>query len=198
MENGEVLISGYRIPYSYAAMPGVKKNLVIIDIKGDEIWQKLRAADRINEWKINVYIPHFIAGSKEVVDSESSSNLDSAGEFYYNFVQAMRLKNVMLMGEGINADVALKCSMIHPERFSNVIAIDGTGYDGYAEELYRVQKPVLLVWGGARGYRETMIGQSYHDLIAGSVFKVFDNSKRPLEDSTDRFFSMLKNYIAVD
>ncbi|KAA8922077.1 alpha/beta hydrolase [Thermoplasma sp.] len=198
MENGEVLISGYRIPYSYVVITGARKNMVIIDIRGDGIWDELRAADRINEWNINVYIPRFPAAGRNADDVKYSGGIDSASEFYYDFVQAMRLKNVMLMGEGINADVALKCSMNHPEKYSNIIAIDATGYEGYAEELYRVQKPVLLIWGGARGYRETMIGQSYHDLIAGSVFKVFDNSKRPLEDSTDRFFSMLKNYIAVD
>ncbi|PYB67498.1 hypothetical protein DMB44_08740 [Thermoplasma sp. Kam2015] len=196
MESGEILISGSKILYSYTAKAGIKKNLVLIDINGEGIWNDIRAPDRIVQWNVNVYMPVFPGNEGE--NSKYHGSIDTASEFYYDFVQAMKLKNVMLMGEGINADVALKCSMNHPEKYSNVIVVDGTGYEGYAEELYRVQKPVLLVWGGARGYRETMIGQSYHDLIAGSVFKVFDGSKRPLKDSTDRFFSMLRNYIAID
>ncbi|BAB59227.1 TVG0085666 [Thermoplasma volcanium GSS1] len=200
VDESYVDVSGVSVHYRFSKGSKPRKNLVIVDVNGKREWDGIRFIERIQEWGISVYYPDYpdALDSKDTLSSKSADYVKLSPKFYSDFIYSLHLKNTMLIGSGVNGDVALRCAMEYPERCSNIIVINAPGYDDYKIELYKVQKPVLLIWGDSGGYQSIMRGQSYHDLISDSVFKVFDKSAEPHVDKTEKFYSLLKNYIAED
>ncbi|AAT43809.1 alpha/beta fold hydrolase [Picrophilus oshimae] len=160
-------------------------------------WAGIDALRKIGQFGYNVYAIDYpgFGRSEKNDDYNFGSNPEKGSKFIDDFSNALFLYSVNIIAPSVSAGSALK-ALIDLPKIDSVIIIGGIGVDHILNELSRIEKPVLILWGGNDNTVPIQHGYRYHDLIATSKFVKIDNSGHSPEfEKPDQFFNILKNFI---
>ncbi len=161
-------------------------------------WARIDALRKIGQWGFNVYAPDFPGfGNSELNDSYNFGSSPAKGAtFIKDFAESLFLSQINIVGPSVSAGVALKSLIDYPQLINSSIIIGGLGVDHILDELNRIDKPVLILWGAMDTVVPLDHGARYHDLIASSAFvKVAGAGHCVQLEKPDIFFNNIKKFI---
>ncbi len=164
-----------------------RNSVIILDTDGPEGWKNIHAFEKMSEWGFDIYYPYF-------PDEYRSGSSDAGSHFVYDFIKVLSLRNSFLIGDGAGGEIALKFAIDHPEKTGNIVVIGATGLNDLKYRLSQVNKPTMIIWGRRDEKVNPAAGESFHDLIAGSVLKMIDGGHSVQFQKSDIFFSYLKPF----
>lgn len=162
-------------------------------------WAEIDAIRKIHQWGFNVIAVDYPGfGKSEQIPEFSLENEDysPASKFVMRFCQEMGLSSVTIIGPSMGGAITLKTLIDFPDLVDEIIAIAPAGFEEMKGDLYRIDKPVHLVWGSADDTIDISYGRRYHDLIAGSTLTVIKGADHvPYLKKTSQFFSLMKKFL---
>ncbi len=161
-------------------------------------WAGIDALRKIGQWGFNVYAPDFPGfGNSEANDSYNFGSSPSKGAlFIKDFAESLFLSSINVVGPSVSAGVALKSLIDYPELINSSIIIGGLGVDHILNELNRIDKPVLILWGSLDNVVPVSHGLRYHDLIPSSTFVKINGAGHCVQiEKPDIFFNNIKKFI---
>lgn len=162
-------------------------------------WLEIDAFRKISQWRYNVYAldyPGFGKSEENAKYSLRDGRYENSSKFVHDFCEETGIKSTTIVGPSMGGAIALKTLMDYPNIVDRVIALAPAGFDSLRKLLYKIEKPVNLVWGTEDGNIDISYGRRFHDLIAGSSLNTIKGAGHALYlDKTAQFFSLLKNLL---
>lgn len=162
-------------------------------------WANIDALRKIGQWGYNVYAVDYPGFGKSEENNIYNFGSDPAkgARFIKDFSEKLYLYSLYIIAPSVSAGSALKAIIDYPDIVNTSIIIGGLGIDHILNELYKINKPVLILWGGNDNIVPISHGMRYHDLIASSKFIKIDNAKHCVQlDKPEQFFNAIKKYLS--
>ncbi|KQB34273.1 alpha/beta fold hydrolase [Acidiplasma aeolicum] len=200
VEQNTMNLSGKNVFYlSYGR--GLQRSFILLhDSKNDSSsWSGIDALRKLGQWGFNVYAPDYPGFGKSEYNPKYNfgSNPAAGARFIKDFSDAVYAGLTYIIAPSVSAGSALKALIDYPENIEAVIIIGGLGVDHILKELNKINKPVLILWGGNDSVVPINHGMRYHDLIASSQFIKIDGAGHCVHlDKPDIFFNTLKKYLS--
>lgn len=164
-----------------------------------EDWIKIDAYRKIGQWGFNVYgvdYPGFGKSEKNQAYSFNSRNYAPASEFIKDLSNVLGIHDFTIIAPSMSGGIAIKSLIDHPDLVKSVIMIGGVGADTLESELSKIEKSVLIIWGGEDKTISISVGRKYHDLIAGSQMTTIEGAGHAAYlDKPRQFFSLVKSFL---
>ena len=111
--------------------------------------------------------------------------IDAYTRFVLRLLDALQLKQVVLVGNALGGEVAWQTAVLAPDRVERLVLIDSDGYQPSVLSM-----PIAFQVASSRWLRwvsERILPKS---LVAASVRSVFGDPKRATPDKIDRYFEL--------
>ncbi|MGC8608706.1 MAG: alpha/beta fold hydrolase [Thermoplasmata archaeon] len=192
----DIDLSNKNVHYLLMKNEKSRGNVILVDTDGPDEWKRIRAFEKISEWGFDIYYPWFPGKGKSAPNDiyDPFSDYTKGSQFIYDFIKKLNLKNAFLIGYSLGGEIALKSAIDHPEKVGNIVIIGVPGLNELKYELSRINKPTMILWGKKDDVVNPAAGESFHDLIAGSVLKMMDGGHPIQFQKSDIFFSYLKPF----
>jgi pimeloyl-ACP methyl ester carboxylesterase len=192
-------IGGKKVYYLSYERGNMRNFILMHDSKQtSNSWAGIDALRKIGQWGFNVYAPDFPGfGNSEPNGNYNFGSSPSKGaSFIRDFAKKLYLSSINIVGPSVSAGVALKSIIDYPELMNSCIIIGGLGVDHILNELNKIEKPVLILWGSRDSIVPIEHGMRYHDLIASSNFIKIDGAGHCVQlGKPDIFFNNLKKFM---
>jgi pimeloyl-ACP methyl ester carboxylesterase len=199
VKENKIDIGGKEVYYLSYERGNMRNFILLHDSKQtSDSWAKIDALRKMGQWGFNVYavdLPGF--GNSEKNEKYSFGSSPSKGSlFIKDFAEKLYLSSINIIGPSASAGVALKSLIDNPDLITSSIIIGGLGVDHILNELNKIEKPVLILWGGNDNIVPVDHGQKYHDLIASSIFVRIEGAGHCVQlEKPDIFFNNIKKFI---
>ncbi|WP_337860739.1 alpha/beta hydrolase [Ferroplasma sp.] len=199
VKENKIDIGGKTVYYLSYERGNMRNFILLHDSKQrSDSWAKIDALRKIGQWGFNVYAPDLPGfGNSEQNEKYNFGSSPSKGaSFIKDFAEKLYLSSLNIVGPSVSAGVALKSVIDSPELTNSAIIIGGLGVDHILNELNKIEKPVLILWGTRDNIVPIDHGQKYHDLIASSIFVRIDGTGHCIQlEKPDIFFNNVKKFI---
>ena len=199
VKENKICIGGKSIYYLSYERGNMRNFILLHDSRQTSAsWAGIDALRKIGQWGFNVYAPDYPGfGNSESNDSYNFGSSPSKGaSFIRDFAEKLYLSSINIVGPSVSAGTALKSIIDYPELINSVIIIGGLGVDHILNEMNRIDKPVLILWGGKDNVVPMDHGIKYHDLIPSSTFVKIDGAGHCIQlEKPDIFFNNVKKFI---
>jgi pimeloyl-ACP methyl ester carboxylesterase len=196
VKENKICIGGKSIYYLSYERGNMRNFILLHDSRQTSAsWAGIDALRKIGQWGFNVYAPDYPGfGKSESNDSYNFGSSPSKGaSFIGDFAEKLYLSSINIVGPSISAGTALKSIIDYPELINSVIIIGGLGVDRILNEMNRIDRPVLILWGGKDNVVPVDHGIKYHDLIPSSTFVKIDGAGHCIQ--LEIFFNNVKKFI---
>ncbi|MCL4311683.1 MAG: alpha/beta hydrolase [Candidatus Thermoplasmatota archaeon] len=199
VKENKICIGGKSVYYLSYERGNMRNFILLHDSRQTSAsWADIDALRKIGQWGFNVYAPDYPGfGNSESNDSYNFGSSPSKGaSFIRDFAEKLYLSSINIVGPSVSAGTALKSIIDYPELINSVIIIGGLGVDHILNEMNRIDKPVLILWGGKDNVVPMDHGIKYHDLIPSSTFVKIDGAGHCIQlEKPDIFFNNVKKFI---
>ncbi|WP_298408267.1 alpha/beta hydrolase [Ferroplasma sp.] len=199
VKENKICIGGKSVYYLSYERGNMRNFILLHDSRQTSAsWAGIDALRKIGQWGFNVYAPDYPGfGNSESNDSYNFGSSPSKGaSFIRDFAEKLYLSSINIVGPSVSAGTALKSIIDYPELINSVIIIGGLGVDHILNEMNRIDKPVLILWGGKDNVVPMDHGIKYHDLIPSSTFVKIDGAGHCIQlEKPDIFFNNVKKFI---
>ncbi len=199
VKENKICIGGKSVYYLSYERGNMRNFILLHDSRQTSAsWAGIDALRKIGQWGFNVYAPDYPGfGKSESNDSYNFGSSPSKGaSFIRDFAEKLYLSSINVVGPSVSAGTALKSIIDYPELINSVVIIGGLGVDRILNEMNRIDRPVLILWGGKDNVVPVDHGIKYHDLIPSSTFVKIDGAGHCIQlEKPDIFFNNVKKFI---
>ncbi len=179
---------------------GSKRNFILLhdSTQTSASWVRIDALRKIGQWGYNVYAPDMPGlGKSEFSFKYNFIRSPSKGsEFIQDFSSELYITNTVVVGPSASAGTALKSLIDEKDQIKSAIIIGGLSVDPILNELNKIDRPVLILWGSKDNTVPLEHGMKYHDLIASSTFVKIDGAGHCVQmEKPDIFFNNVKRFL---
>lgn len=186
----------------YRIISGNRKETVIL-LHGQRFssadWSGIDALRRIYQWGYNVIAVDYPGfGNSESNPEYNFKNGDftPSSRFISDFCQRLGIEKITIIGPSMGGAITMRTVIDYPELVSQVVVVAPAGFEAMKNELYRIDRPVHLIWGSEDDTIDISDGRRYHDFIAGSTLTVIKGADHvPYLKKTSQFFSLIKKFL---
>ncbi len=136
-------------------------------------WQELGTLQAVTDAGFSV-IAIDLPGFGKTPDADLSPETIVAG-----VMQAVDLKEIILIGPSMGGKIAIKFTLAHPKAISGLVLIGAVGVEAYKDQLHNLPKSTLIVWGENDQISDPANGKLLKEQIAGSTLVTFQGAKHP-------------------
>ncbi len=162
-------------------------------------WSDIDALRKINQWGYDVIAVDYPGfGDSEPNKRYEFSGLDYSPSslFVKEFCSMLGVPKVTILGPSMGGAITMRTLIDYPELVEQVIVVAPAGFEALKKDLYRIDKPVHLIWGTNDNTIDISYGRKYHDFIAGSTLTLIKGADHvPYLKKTSQFFSLIKKFL---
>lgn len=200
MKEEFVEISGSKVHYIFAGQGGSGNVILLHGMRfSSQTWQDIDALRKISQWGFNVFAldyPGFGKSEHNSVFDLSEGDYSVSSNFVKLFMEKVGIVSATLLGPSMGGAIALRSLMDLPDRVVEVIVLAPAGFESLRGDLYRIERPVHLVWGTEDNTVDISFGRKYHDLIGGSDLTLVKGGDHVIYlKKTSQFFSLIKKFL---
>lgn len=200
MDENYIEVRGKKVFYRSEMDGNVEKVLLLHGMSfTSKNWVDIEALRKISQWgydTIAVDYPGFGLSEKNENFSFSGRDYKPSSLFVNDFCKALEIDKVVIIGPSMGGAITIRTLIDYPELVSQIFVVAPAGFEALKSELYRIDKPVRIIWGSDDTTIDISYGRKYHDLIAGSSIHIIKGADHAVYlRKTSQFFSLIKKFL---
>lgn len=198
---GFVEVSGSRVFHRYSIMKGNTRNIVLLHGWSftSKDWQNVGAFSRLSRLGYNVYSPDYPGFGMSPISERYAIQRGIIGNgalFIHDYAEAVGLGRLSVLGASMGGGMAISFAIETPEMVDKVIAVAPAWIEGRKDDLRKILRPVLFVWGSQDSVVPVSLGPEYSALVKGSRLRIIEGARHPAYiDRPDEFFDAVEDFL---
>ncbi len=162
-------------------------------------WQEVGSFERFDDLSMNAYAFDYPGFGKSPASNTfkiERGEISNGPKLLKDYMATIGLSHANIMGASMGGGMVLKTGYTFPDIIDSIIAVAPAWVDKDIDNLRKIKKPVLMIWGSDDTVVSPSLGNEYVKAIKGSRLEIVAGSKHPVYiDKTDDFFRIVSDFL---
>jgi pimeloyl-ACP methyl ester carboxylesterase len=193
-------LSGSNVFYRSRTQPGNRASIILLHGRSftSEVWIDSGAFEKFADLGMDIYAPDYpgFGDSEDDGTYRFSRNFLNSSKFVHDFARKLGLESFMLLGASMGGGITLRTIIDYPELVSGAIVVGAAGVSVMRDELAKVEKPLLIIWGENDDVIKKDDGVTLKGIVRNSDLEIIEGATHAAYlDNPHAFFDRVVSFI---
>ena len=196
-----IKVNGSRIFHRYHYDEKNKSNIVMLHGWSFTSlnWQEIGSFEKFNYLSMNAYAfdyPGFGKSPPSETYRIERGEISNGPKLLRDYMKNVGLSHAHIMGASMGGGMVLKAGYTYADIIDSIIAVAPAWVENDVDNLKKIRKPVLMVWGSDDTVVPPSLGKKYLEAIKGSRLEIVAGSKHPVYiEKAEEFFKIVSDFL---